>query len=265
MEAALKFADGFDLTSVRRSYSALAAGFFRDYSARPLSPGCWSAARAHSASGCYGRNSRTCWHILARRTGCRTRSLGARLPFMLPLLLVAAAAGLASWRRVGTVFGVALFAANAGGVWAYFNTSDILNIAYVAPSRQIAALIAVRSSPADTLVLVDGLNVDAAVLADYLPLNFALGVLRSPADATTAWSILQSNPRIRHVWFLQSPHDISAGHAFEKLQGRMMGAWYSHTLHPYVRASAIQRWVMKYAMHIAAPPGYVYEVWEFRR
>jgi hypothetical protein len=191
--------------------------------------------------------------------------MGARLLFLLPLLLVAAVAGIGQLGRVGTVFGVALFAANAGGVWAYFKTSDILNIAYVAPSRQIAAVIAVRSSPADTLVLVDGLNVDAAVIADYLPLNFALGVLRSPADAATAWSILQSNSHIRHVWFLQSPHDISPGHAFEKLQAQMMGAWYSHTLHPFVQASAIQRWVMKYAMHIATPPGYVYEVWEFRR
>jgi hypothetical protein len=191
--------------------------------------------------------------------------MGARLLFLLPLLLVAVAAGIGELGRVGTVFGVALFAANAGGVWAYFKTSDILNVAYLAPNRQIAALIAVRSSPADTLVLVDGLNVDAAALADYLPLNFALGVLRSPADAVAAWNILQTNPRIRHVWFLQSPHDISAGQAFEKLQRQMMGAWYSHTLHPYVPTSAIQRWGMKHAMHIAQPPGYVYEVWEFRR
>lgn len=191
--------------------------------------------------------------------------MGSRLLFLLPLCLVAVAAGVGELGRWGTVFGIALFAANAGGVWSYFGTRDILNIAYVAPHRQIAGLIAVRSSPADTAVLVDGLNVDAAVLGDYLPLNFALRVLQSPADADATWSGLQSNPRIRHVWFVRSPHDISGGQAFDKLQQRMMGAWFSHTMHPFVAASAIQKAVMKYAMHIAQPPAYVYEVWEFRR
>lgn len=191
--------------------------------------------------------------------------MGARLLFLLPLCLVAVAAGIGELGHVGTVFGVALFAANAGGVWSYFETRDILNVAYVAPHRQIATLIALRSSPADTLVLVDGLNVDDTVLTDYLPLNFAVRVLRSAADADAAWTGLQTNPGIRHVWFVRSPHDISGGLAFEKLQQRMMGSWFSHTLHPFVPASAIQRAVMKYTMHMARPPAYVYEVWEFRR
>jgi hypothetical protein len=67
------------------------------------------------------------------------------------------------------------------------------------------------------------------------------------------------------VWLILSPHDISAGHAFEKLQQRLMGSWFSHTLHPYVQASAIQRAVMKYLLHENQPPAYLYEVWEFRR
>jgi len=191
--------------------------------------------------------------------------MGARLLFLLPLCLVAVAVGIGELGRVGTVFGVALFAANAGGVWSYFGARDILNIAYVAPHQQIAGLIAVRSSPADTLVLVDGINVDDSVLTAYLPLNFAVRVLRSGPDADTAWAELQSNPRIRHVWFVRNPHDISGGQALEKLQQRMMGAWFSHTMHSFVPASAIHKAVMKYAMHIAQPPSYIYEVWEFRR
>lgn len=146
--------------------------------------------------------------------------MGARLLFLLPLLLVAVAAGIGELGHVGTVFGVALFAANAGGVWYYFETRDILNVAYVAPSRQVAALISVRSSPADTLVLVDGLNLDGAALADYLPLNFALHVLQSSEDAAATWSFLESNPRVRHVWFLQSPHDISGARRLKSCSAR---------------------------------------------
>ncbi len=191
--------------------------------------------------------------------------MGARLLFLLPLVLAALAAGIGQLGRIGTIFGVLLFAANAGGVWAYFQTRDILNIAYVAPHRQIAGAIAYRSSPADTLVLVDGLNVDDTVLAEYLPLNFRMRVLRSAGDAEAAWSLLRSDPRIKHVWFVRNPHDISQGHAFEQLQQRMMGAWFSHAMHPYVPASAIQRAVIKYVMREGEAPGYVYEVWEFRR
>jgi hypothetical protein len=191
--------------------------------------------------------------------------MGGRLLFLLPLCLVAVPAGIGELGRWGTAFGIALFAASAGGVWSYFQARDILNIAYVAPHRQIAAAITIRSSPADTLVLVDGLNVDDSVLADYLPLNFAMRVLRSAADADAAWAELQGNPRIKHVWLVRSPHDISPGHAFEKLQDRLMGAWYSHTMHPFVPTSAVQRAVIKYVMHAGQPQGYVYEVWEFRR
>jgi hypothetical protein len=191
--------------------------------------------------------------------------MGARLLFLLPLLLVAVATGIGEQGRFGTIFGIALFAANTGGVWSYFGTRDIINIAYVAPHRQIAAAIVLRSSPADTVVWVDGLNVDDSVLADYLPAGFAVRVLRSGADADAAWDELQRNPGIRHIWFIRSPHDISPGHAFEKLEQRMLATSHVRTLHPYVPASETYRLALKLAMHEPQPPRYVYQVWEFRR
>ena len=189
--------------------------------------------------------------------------MGARLVFLLPLLLVAVATGIGESGRLGTLFGVALFAANAGGVWSYFEVRDLLNIAYVAPQPQIATSIALRSLPANTVVWVDGLTVDDTVLAYYLPVGFAVRVLRSSADADAAWNQLQQSPSIRHVWFISS--DISPGGAFEQLERRMMDSWRYHALHPYVPASGTYRLALRFAMRVAEPPQYIYRVWEFRR
>lgn len=191
--------------------------------------------------------------------------MGGSLLFLLPLCMVAVSAGIAESGRVGTVFGIALFAANAGGVWSYFEARDILNLAYVAPNQRVVASIILRSSPADTMVWVDGLTVDDRVFQYYLPLNFSVRVLRSAADADAAWSELQGNAGIRHLWFLRNPNDLSTGRAFEKLEQRTMGLFYAHMFHPYVLAPVAYRDMLKYVMHVKQPAGYAYGAWEFRR
>jgi len=191
--------------------------------------------------------------------------MGARLLFLLPLFIVTVAAGIVETGRLGTVFGVALFAAGAGGVWSYFEARDMINIAYVAPQQQIAGAIARRSVPADTVVWVDGLNMDEAVLAYYLPAGFAVRVLRSGSDAGAAWNEVEGNPGVRHVWFLRSQQDTSPGQTFEKLEKRMLDSWHYRTLYPYVPAPAAYRLVLTLVMRVAQPPRYLYQLWEFRR
>ena len=195
--------------------------------------------------------------------------MGARLLFLLPLLLVAVATGIGESGRFGTICGIALFLAatkcRQAACGPIFETRDMINIAYIAPHREIAATIALRSLPADTVVWVDGLNVDDSVLSYYLPPAFTVRVLRSAADADAAWSELEHNPGIRHIWFIRNPHDISPGHAFEKLEERMLTTSHVRTLHPYVPASETYRTALKLIMHDPHPPRYIYQVWEFRR
>jgi hypothetical protein len=116
-----------------------------------------------------------------------------------------------------------------------------------------------RSLPADTMVWVDGPNLDATIFGYYLPVNFPLRVLRSPADADAAWNEVERNPAILHVWFIRNDD------SFDQLEKRIMGNWHYHALHPYVASPATYRLGLKYVMHEPEPPRYIYQVWEFRK
>lgn len=195
--------------------------------------------------------------------------MGARLLFFLPLFLMAVASGIVSKRKVGLVLGVLLFGANLAGVWSYFGGRDILNIGYLAPHQKIAREIVLHSNPADTVVWVDGLNIDAGVLEYYLPPTFRVRLLETSESVAAAKAELES-PGIRHVWFVRNPHDISPGHVFGKLEDEMKTRWYNHSLHPYVPFSQTHLAILHglAALHReewSNPPRYVYEVWEFRR
>ena len=109
----------------------------------------------------------------------------ARLLFLLPLALLAIAAGAYSAPRAGSVIAAALLAANLVGIGSYFEARDLLNIGYLAPLDRIALDIAGSSSPADTIVLVDGPNLSGVVLDYYLPgfsvrYLFERGTLKPP-------------------------------------------------------------------------------------
>lgn len=195
--------------------------------------------------------------------------MGARLLFLLPLFVVAIAAGVESKRRVGTVLGVILFGANLAGVWSYFGARDILNIGYLAPHRKIAAEIVLHSNPADTVVWIDSLNIDAGVLEYYLPKDFRIRLLDTPESVAAARAELDSGT-VRHVWFVRNPHDISPGHVFGKLEDEMKVKWYNHSLHPYVPFSPTHLAIMHGMAMLhhdewRNPPRYMYEVWEFWR
>src|SRR5664279_2638522 len=194
--------------------------------------------------------------------------MGARLLFLLPLFLLALAAGVTTKGRVGTVLGVILLAVNLAGLWVYYEGRDLLNAAYLVPSQRIATNVVLHSRSEDTVVWIDELNFDGSALEYYLPKDFRIRWLTSAESVGAARAELNAGS-IRHVWFVRSSRDISPGHIFEKLESQMMQKWSQHTLYSYVPFSpahlAVLR-VMALLRHqdLSQPRRYLCEVWEFQ-
>lgn len=194
--------------------------------------------------------------------------MSARLLFLLPLFLALLAAGVIARHRMGALVGVAVIGCNIAGIAAYFNVNEILNVAYTTPNARIAEEIALHSQPADTAVWMDGLNFDDTVVQYYLPASFRVRELTSPESVAAARAELDT-ANIRHVWFLRSVHDISAGQLFGQLESQMMAAWPEHTLHSYVELSpthlAVLHMLALLRHQDQSRPPYMYQMWEFRR
>jgi hypothetical protein len=195
-------------------------------------------------------------------------AMAARLLFLLPLFLVALAAGVTTKHRVGTALGVILFTVNLAGLWTYYQARDLLNTGYLVPDQRIAAEIVLHSSSEDTVVWIDELSFDGTPLEYYLPKGFRIRWLTSPESVEAAQAELNAGA-IRHVWFVRSSHDISPGHMFEKLQSQMTETWREHTLHPYVPFSPTHLAILRALALLrhqdgSQPRQYMCEVWEFQ-
>jgi hypothetical protein len=185
----------------------------------------------------------------------------ARLLFLLPLALLAIAVGANSPARAGPVIAGALLAANVIGIGSYFQARDLLNIGYLAPMDRIARDIAARSSPADTIVLVDGPNLSGVVLEYYLP-GFRTRQIFTAEDAQAARVELVS-PAIRHVWFLRNPRDVTVGHVIERLETDLRKSWKGE-VHIYASFSPTHKTLM-HAAHVEVSSDIMYAAWEFLR
>jgi len=185
----------------------------------------------------------------------------ARLLFLLPLAMLAIAAGANSAARAGTVIAGALLTANVIGIGSYFQARDLLNIGYLAPMDRIARDIAGRSSPADTIVLVDGPNLSGVVLEYYLP-GFRTRQIFTAEEAQAARLEL-GNPAIRHVWFLRNPRDVTTGHVLGQLETDLRQAWKGDA-HVYASFSPTHQALMR-ATHIEVSSNIMYAAWEFLR
>jgi hypothetical protein len=191
--------------------------------------------------------------------------MGARLLFLLPVFLLAIAAGIETRGRIATIIGMLIFAANLAGVWAYFGARDFLNTGYLFPSQRIATAIAILSSPDDTTIWIDSIKIDASALKYYLPKNFRIKELTSPQSAADARAELASS-NIRHVWFIRNTLNA----AFEPLENEMNRTWYNHTVRPFVPFSLTQKVLMQTLALVRHRPNqqtprYVYEVWEYQK
>jgi hypothetical protein len=185
----------------------------------------------------------------------------ARLLFLLPLATLAIAAGAYRSPRAGTVIAGALLAANVAGIGSYFEGRDLLNIGYLAPMDRIARDIAAKSSPADTLVLVDGPNLSGVVLEYYLP-GFTTRQIFTEQDAQSVRREI-ANPAIRHVWFMRNPRDVTPGHVLEQMETELRNSWEGR-LYPYVSFSPTHKALMR-AMNVPVSSDLMYGAWEFRK
>lgn len=198
-----------------------------------------------------------------------TPFMGARLLFLLPLFLLALAAGVGAKGQVGVVLSAALMAANVAGIEAYFKAKDILNVAYLTPNQAIAENIALHSRPDDTVVWIDNMNFDEPTLAFFLPKDLRVRALDSPESIAAAKRELESG-EIRHVWLVRSVHDISPGHAFEQTESQMMATWPEHSVEYYLELSPTHRAILR-ALEIlrhqnqGVPRRYMDQVMEFQK
>jgi len=194
--------------------------------------------------------------------------MGARLLFLLPLFLLALAAGVTTKGRVGTAVGVILLAANLAGLWTYYGARDLQNAAYIVPNQRIATEIAQHSRSEDTVVWIDELGFDGSALEYYLPQGYRIRWLRSPESVGAARAELKAIG-IRHVWFVRSSKDISPGHLFDELGSQMAQTWVEHARYSYAPFSpahlAVQRMLARLRYQDENQlRRYLCEVWEFQ-
>jgi len=194
--------------------------------------------------------------------------IGSRLLFLLPLFILAMAAGVTTRHRLGTTLGVLLLAANLAGLCSYYRARGLLTASYLVPNQRIVTEIVQHSRTEDTVVWVDGLNSDVMAFEYYLPKSFRVRWLTSPESVAAARAELNAGT-IRHVWFVRSSHDISPGHEFEKLQSQMTETWIQHSLHPYVPISPVHVAILRVLALLrhqdgSQPRQYMCEVWEFQ-
>ena len=139
----------------------------------------------------------------------------ARLLFLLPLAMLAIAAGVQYNPRAGTVIAGALLAANVVGIGSYFQARDLLNIGYLAPMERIA-----QDSPAalplPTRWCCRRTQSERCGAGVYFP-GFSTRQIFTEQDAELARREI-ANPAIRHVWFLRNPRDVTPGHLLERLE-----------------------------------------------
>jgi hypothetical protein len=140
-----------------------------------------------------------------------------------------------------------------------------LNIGYLAPMDRIARDIAAKSSPADTIVLVDGPNLSGVVLEYYLP-GFRTQQIFTAEDAQAA-RLEVGNPAVRHVWFLRNPRDVTTDHVLERLEADLhqsLGRAWKGEVHVYASFSPTHKTLMR-AAHIEVSSDIMYAAWEFLR
>jgi hypothetical protein len=126
--------------------------------------------------------------------------------FLLPFAMLAIAKGAEISPRAGTVIAGGAAGREPDRHRKLLSGARFIEHRLPRSMDRIARDIAAKSSPADTIVLVDGPNLSGVVLEYYLPgFRHAAdlhGRRRAGGAAETG------NPSIRHVWFLRNPRDV---------------------------------------------------------
>ncbi|HEY1340282.1 MAG TPA: hypothetical protein VGF59_22375 [Bryobacteraceae bacterium] len=141
--------------------------------------------------------------------------VAARLLWLLPFLVLAAAIGLARLSPVWRTAAVSVILASfASSMVLYYRTEDFLNLGYAAPVREIAAQLRRDVAPGD-VVLVDGYNTDVQGLHYYLGRDVRLFAVR--AETAPAAEDAARNARV--IWAVRNTRDVSPGHLVSRVEG----------------------------------------------
>jgi hypothetical protein len=127
----------------------------------------------------------------------------ARLLWLLPFFCLAAIAGLGR-RRIWLA--AAPLLASAVSIFCYFQREPFLNKAYVAPIREIGAILGRQANPRD-LVIGDAYNADNGTIHFYLPDHLRVHLLLPESRDR----ILATAAEAPVVWVVRNPRDLSPG------------------------------------------------------
>ena len=173
----------------------------------------------------------------------------ARLLWLLPLLSLTAALGISQIERTAIRWGVttAIVFSYATSYAMYFRQENFLNLGYVAPIPQIAAMLNREAQPHDLIVL-DMYDTDFQAISGQLS-------GRTPVAAPYAGDVPDLRAPVHAaptVWIVRNTRDISPGQAITRLQseacaGRAKRDFY---LDPY---ASWERTAMAMLQHRPAP------------
>jgi len=167
--------------------------------------------------------------------------IGARLLFLLPSYLLWLLAGRARQQRAGMIICGGMILVSLGSLSSYYSKSNFLNQGYLVPFDEIAALIESKSSPSDTVLLVDGYNTDPAPLLAAVRDKFAAVRIRDAGSQAQARALIESTGW-RKIWFLRNSHDISPNLVISELEAFAARHYEAEGRRLYVPFSAMDRW-----------------------
>ena len=186
----------------------------------------------------------------------------ARMLYVFPLFLVMLMEGAVAHRRLGMVAVPAMLALSLAGIWSYSQGTGFRNKQYVMPLREIAAEIKAQSSAGNSLVLVDTPNSDIVALAYCLGEGRRVLGTGDPGTAEAVTAAL-ADPKVKTVWFLRNPHDVTPQGLDERYQGQLRAAMAAEAQN-YQRFSPLETCAMQ-RMGMKNPPSYFQELWRFGR
>ena len=187
----------------------------------------------------------------------------ARLLFLFPFYLILLVTGREAFPRAATAILAVLALLSCAGVQAYFERSDFLNKGYAMPYREIAAHISRASTPARSLVLVDGRNVDALVFQYYLGPDWKVLLVSAPESVTSAEE-LAADPRVERIWYLRNTHDVTPGQVNDRLERELTSTWVHGTRQSYLPFSPLQR-ELAYRLGMPTRPSFFAVLLDLRR
>ena len=181
--------------------------------------------------------------------------IGARLLFLLPLYLLWLLAGRAKWQRAGVMICGGMILVSLGSLSSYYSKSNFLNQGYLVPFDEIAALIESKSSPSETVLLVDDYNTDPAPLLAEVREKFAAVRIRNAGSQAQARALIESGGW-RKIWFLRNSHDISPHLAISELEAFAAQHYEPERRLLYVPFSSMDHWAAAWLGRSAATHHY---------